>query len=84
MRHVSCRWRKWWAVAGTPEWMAEAACLGDETALWFSDIPAEQNYAKNKCFGCPVQLQCLAQALKDNEKYGIFGGTLPGSRKGMK
>lgn len=53
----------------------------DQTHLFYSDVPAEQKRAKSMCFDCPFQLDCLAEAVKRNEKYGIWGGTLPAERR---
>jgi len=48
--------------------------------LFFSDNTSEQNQAKRLCFRCPVQLECLEEALELQEKFGIFGGCLPSER----
>lgn len=48
--------------------------------LFFSDNTNDQNVAKAMCFRCPVQFECLEGALRRKEKFGIFGGVLPGDR----
>lgn len=49
--------------------------------LFFSDSTEEQRQAKALCFECPVQIECLEYALRNRERFGIFGGLLPSERK---
>lgn len=51
------------------------------TDLFFSDNTTDQTQAKALCFECPVQFECLEYAISNNEKFGIFGGTLPSERR---
>ena len=46
--------------------------------LFFSDNTADQNTAKRLCFRCPVQFECLEYGM--TERFGIWGGVLPGER----
>jgi hypothetical protein len=53
-----------------------AACLGADPALFFpgpGDVESEAA-AKAICAGCPVRVACLARALANAERHGIFGG----------
>lgn len=52
------------------QWMTEAACLGEDTELWFAAETEQQ--AKDICERCPVRQQCLSTFL--NEAEGVFGG----------
>jgi WhiB family redox-sensing transcriptional regulator len=61
------------------DWRLYAACLDDDTELWFRETRADQaegrsDPAKKVCRDCPVRLQCLAYALQSNERWGIWGG----------
>lgn len=62
-------------------WTDQAACTGLDTNWWFptTDHPngGGDNHgrqAKTVCAQCPVQLQCLVDALVRNEDGGIWGG----------
>jgi len=52
--------------------------------LFYSDNRAEQDMARELCFSCPIQLECLEYAILNKEKFGIWGGTLPAERKRLK
>ncbi len=49
--------------------------LGDPD-LWFSEHPADLEYAKALCAQCPVRRQCLATALQRGEPWGVWGGEI--------
>jgi WhiB family redox-sensing transcriptional regulator len=70
----------------TPEWIAEGVCTSKPwlTYLFFSDQPGEQAEAKAMCHRCPVAAHCLVDAIRNNEKFGIFGGTSPADRRRLK
>jgi WhiB family redox-sensing transcriptional regulator len=62
------------------EWVREAACRGvGDLEMFFPDTAAEARKAKQFCFSCPVQQQCLQYALKSQASSyghaGIWGGT---------
>ncbi len=65
-------------------WQRHAACKGLSLELFFGP-PESERYdqaakerrearAKAICATCPVETQCLAYALGQPEKYGIYGG----------
>lgn len=63
------------------------ACVGKDVSLWFptrSRGPKGSAEAKAVCSGCPVRVECLEYALKEDMSYGIWGGTTPTERKRMK
>lgn len=58
---------------------------GKHTELWYPPRDKDKYapiaaYAKGVCYGrdgkpeCPVRKQCLADAIKNDEEHGIFGG----------
>ena len=60
---------------------APAATLGlpchDHPAdLWFAELPAEVERAKELCQPCPLRESCLAGALERREPWGVWGGEL--------
>ncbi len=80
------------------KWQSEGACLGMDPAIFFapgentkSSRPrpahkiAEFYDAPRKiCNSCPVQAECLAHALRNNEPSGMWGGATPMERREMR
>lgn len=67
--------------SSTTSWRARAAC-GPETHHLFFQTATKA--ARNICEGCPVRKECLAYALDNDEKYGVWGGTTAYQRYKMK
>lgn len=64
------------------EWAAKARCLGaDPEALFVQG--AAQHKAKKICSGCPVRLQCLADALDNRTEFGVWGGMTERERRAL-
>jgi WhiB family redox-sensing transcriptional regulator len=71
-------------TAGQDDWTARAACLGMDTELFYSDGAAQIAESKRVCASCPVQVACLAFAIKAeggpitsgqySGRFGVFGG----------
>lgn len=66
-------------------WAALAKCKGMDPALFFPEhdnSPTNRSVqrAKEVCATCPVRLECLDHAVKNRERFGIFGGTTPKER----
>jgi WhiB family redox-sensing transcriptional regulator len=65
-----------------PAWRREAACLGQPLALFFprsgEQIPEE---AAALCRSCPVQMDCLEDALAVGDIAGVWGGTSERARR---
>jgi WhiB family redox-sensing transcriptional regulator len=69
-------------------WMLSAECLG-RTDLFFapdeSESRAERRYresqAKSVCFECVVRVECLSEALRSDERFGIWGGLTERERR---
>lgn len=51
-------------------------CQENEADLWFAELPAEVERAKELCGPCPVREACLASALSRSEPWGVWGGQL--------
>lgn len=69
------------------EWLADALCKGMHAHLWYPPLesPTPGNYytvGKAVCFRCPVWRECLAEATKNEEVWGMWGGLTPQERKG--
>jgi WhiB family transcriptional regulator, redox-sensing transcriptional regulator len=68
--------------AADEDWTARAACgLGDPDELFVQG--AEQNRVKARCMGCPVRLECLADALDNRIEFGVWGGLTERERRAL-
>jgi WhiB family redox-sensing transcriptional regulator len=57
----------------TKDWTETAACKGDVRGALFIE-PSAEDQAKLVCEGCPVQTECLADALDNEIESGVWGG----------
>ncbi|MGH9022734.1 MAG: WhiB family transcriptional regulator [Acidimicrobiia bacterium] len=57
-----------------PRWQERANCLGVDPELFFPERGASTREAKSVCAGCAVRVECLEFALRNHEKFGIWGG----------
>ena len=51
-------------------------CRLNDPELFFAESPADVEYAKSLCQGCPMRQPCLAGALERREPWGVWGGEL--------
>ena len=74
-------------------WMDSAACASVGPYPYFpegsdsSHIAAQEARAVAVCKSCPVQAECLAYALANDERYGVWAGMTPtelNARKGRR
>ncbi|MET8768248.1 MULTISPECIES: WhiB family transcriptional regulator [unclassified Streptomyces] len=63
-------------------WTARAACRTADPDDLFVD-GAAQNRAKAICTGCPVRIECLAQALDHRIDHGVWGGMTERERRAL-
>lgn len=49
-------------------------CRVNDPELFFAESPADVEYAKALCAGCPARLDCLNGALERREPWGVWGG----------
>lgn len=57
-----------------PDWMQLAECRGLDPELFHAEQGESTREAKAVCAGCPVKAACLAHALDNHEKVGVWGG----------
>lgn len=57
-----------------PTWRTEANCRGLDAELFHPERGGDVTGAKTVCLNCPVTEECLAYALVNFEKHGIWGG----------
>lgn len=65
-------------------WRRDAACRGMNTDDFYPRQGESQLVVaevKAVCAGCPVQVDCLDEALARNEQHGIWGGMSSVERK---
>lgn len=66
-------------------WRRRAKCVGHDPSMWFPDREGEAarlQYveAKTICLECPVRPDCLDYAVRNHERYGMWGGLTPEER----
>ncbi len=71
--------------SGQPEdedlsWQADALCAQTDPDAFFPENGGDTGPAKRICEACDVREQCLAYALRHNERSGIWGGMSTGER----
>lgn len=74
------------------DWRIDAACAGDMGTMFYPPVRPERRSvkaarelrAKQVCAGCVVREQCLEQALRVGERYGIWGGLTDVERQHLK
>ncbi len=64
-------------------WVAEAKCAGDAPDALFVRGSA-QRQARQRCMGCPVRLECLADALQWQCDFGVWGGLTERERRAIR
>lgn len=70
-------------LADRESWQDEAACQGADIDLFFSLDDHDQRQALEYCKGCPVQQECLRDAISHGEMYGIWGGMTESERRSI-
>lgn len=55
-------------------WKKQANCLGIDPELFYPERGVSSSNAKSVCKGCVVKEECLEFALRNGEKFGIWGG----------
>lgn len=68
------RWTGAAALIQPEPWVQDAACAETDPEIFFPEKGGSTREAKRVCRGCSVTAECLAFALRRNERYGIFGG----------
>lgn len=62
-------------------WHDDALCNEYPADLWFPEKGSHSDEAKLICTGCPVKDECLAFALENGERFGIWGGLTETERR---
>jgi WhiB family redox-sensing transcriptional regulator len=72
-------------MSGNISWRDEAACRGMDTNLFFDRSGGIFNVLRRTCEKCPVQEQCLDEALSFDwgEQHGFVGGLSRNARRAI-
>ena len=62
-------------------WAASAKCSGMGDALFPEGTDVKR--IRQFCSDCPVQIDCLAEALDNRIEWGVWGGTSERERRAM-
>ncbi len=68
-------------VAPPNDWQDMAACFGLDPEIFFPTTEEEAAPALSYCATCRVRDLCLAWALQNGERYGVWGGTTEQMRR---
>jgi WhiB family transcriptional regulator, redox-sensing transcriptional regulator len=62
-------------------WQDRAACYGLDPEVFFPTTEEEASLALSYCGVCRVREVCLAWAVRNGERYGVWGGTTEQQRR---
>ena len=62
-------------------WQDRAACFGIDPDVFFPISEEEAGPALAYCGSCRIREECLAWALKNGERYGVWGGMTEQQRR---
>lgn len=65
-------------------WQDDALCKEVDSNLFFPEPGGNTNDAVNICGRCDIKARCLAYALENDLREGIWGMTTPNQRKAMR
>ena len=71
-------------ITAPPAWMTGGVCAQVDPELWFPEKGGSTREAKALCARCPVHPECLAYALANDERFGIWGGASERDRRRLK
>lgn len=66
------------------DWMDDARCLDADPDTFFPDKGGSTREAKRICDRCTVREDCLAYAMANEERYGIWGGMSERERRRLR
>jgi WhiB family redox-sensing transcriptional regulator len=65
-------------------WQDRALCSQTDPEAFFPEKGGSTRDAKKVCVGCEVKAQCLEYALRNDERFGIWGGLSERERRKLK
>ena len=64
-----------------PDWFDDAACTALDLGWFFPEKGDRPDRAVAVCRTCPIVDDCLAYAVGERIRYGVWGGTTPEQRR---
>ena len=65
---------EWLDTEPAPKWELEGACQYTDPAPFYPEDRKWDSDARKVCARCPVIADCLVDALRAGEKWGVWGG----------
>ena len=65
-------------------WQQKALCAQTDPESFFPEKGGSTREAKRVCLTCEVRTECLAYALDNDERFGIWGGLSERERRRVK
>jgi WhiB family transcriptional regulator, redox-sensing transcriptional regulator len=65
-------------------WQADALCAQTDPEAFFPEKGGSTRDAKRICAQCNVKSECLEYALKNDERFGIWGGLSERERRRLR
>jgi WhiB family transcriptional regulator, redox-sensing transcriptional regulator len=65
-------------------WQADSLCAQTDPEAFFPEKGGSTREAKKICASCEVKSQCLEYALKNDERFGIWGGLSERERRKLR
>jgi WhiB family redox-sensing transcriptional regulator len=69
---------------GNDNWKDDALCAETDPEAFFPEKGGSTREAKRVCRGCAVRDECLAYALGNDERFGIWGGLSERERRRLR
>ncbi len=75
-----------WAPDDTADeaWRLNALCAETDPEAFFPEKGGSTREAKRVCVGCEVRAECLEFALRNDERFGIWGGLSERERRRLR
>ena len=70
-------------LAASEQWMVDAICPTTSPDDFFPNKGESTKEAKRICLGCPVRAECLSYALRNDERFGVWGGLSERERRAL-
>ncbi|MHB1173097.1 MAG: WhiB family transcriptional regulator [Lacisediminihabitans sp.] len=65
-------------------WQTDSLCAQTDPEAFFPEKGGSTRDAKKICTSCEVRTQCLEYALKNDERFGIWGGLSERERRKLR
>ena len=65
-------------------WQTDALCAQTDPEAFFPEKGGSTRDAKKICTSCEVRTECLEYALKNDERFGIWGGLSERERRKLR